>query len=291
MYALIMILAEEGDEIIYPNPGYPIYKSVIDFTGATAVPIPLREQNEFRLDVKELRKLVTPKTKMLIINSPQNPTGSVLTQNDVEEIYRLACDNDFYILADEIYSRIIYDTNFETISKYDEKQNRVFVLDGLSKIYAMCGWRLGWGLLPKEIAPLVARVQTNITSCATSFVQRATIEALLGPQEDPKKMVAEFKKRRDFFVNGINQIEGFSCQMPHGAFYIWPNITETGWDSRDLAEYFLTELGVAGLTGTAFGEYGQGYLRFSYANSIENIDKALKRIKQAMPALLKTAAK
>jgi len=167
----------------------------------------------------------------------------------------------------------------------------VFVLDGLSKIYAMCGWRLGWGLLPKEIAPLVARVQTNITSCATSFVQRATIEALLGPQEDPKKMVAEFKKRRDFFVNGINQIEGFSCQMPHGAFYIWPNITETGWDSRDLAEYFLTELGVAGLTGTAFGEYGQGYLRFSYANSIENIDKALKRIKQAMPALLKTAAK
>jgi aspartate aminotransferase len=291
MYALIMILAEEGDEIIYPNPGYPIYKSVIDFTGATAVPIPLREQNEFRLDVKELRKLVTPKTKMLIINSPQNPTGSVLTQNDVEEIYRLACDNDFYILADEIYARIIYDTKFETISKYDEKQNRVFVLDGLSKIYAMCGWRLGWGLLPKEIAPLVARVQTNITSCATSFVQRATIEALLGPQEDPKKMVAEFKKRRDFFVNGINQIEGFSCQMPHGAFYIWPNITETGWDSRDLAEYFLTELGVAGLTGTAFGEYGQGYLRFSYANSIENIDKALKRIKQAMPALLKTAAK
>ena len=291
MYALIMILAEEGDEIIYPNPGYPIYKSVIDFTGATAVPIPLREQNEFRLDVKELGRLVTPRTKMLIINSPQNPTGSVLTRSDIEEIYRLACDNDFYILADEIYSRIIYDMKFETISQFDEKQNRVFVLDGLSKIYAMCGWRLGWGLLPKEIAPLVARVQTNITSCATSFVQRATIEALLGPQEDPKKMVAEFKKRRDFFVNGINQIEGFSCQMPHGAFYIWPNITETGWDSRDLAEYFLTELGVAGLTGTAFGEYGQGYLRFSYANSIENIDKALKRIKQAMPALLKTAIK
>lgn len=291
MYSLITILAEQGDEVIYPDPGYPIYKSVIDFAGATSVPIPLREQNQFRLDVKELKTLITPKTRLLIINTPQNPTGSVLTRRDLEEIYKLACDHDFLILADEIYSRIIYDASFDTISQFDAKQERVLVLDGLSKCYAMCGWRLGWGLLPKELAAPVARVQTNITSCATSFVQRATIEALLGPQEDPKAMVAEFKKRRDFFVDGLNKIDGFSCLKPHGAFYVWPNIMETGWDSRELAEYFLTEIGVAGLSGTAFGSQGQGYLRFSYANSVENIDKALKRIKAAMPSLIKMAAK
>lgn len=291
MYALITMLVEDGDEVIYPDPGYPIYKSVIDFAGATPVPIPLREQNQFRLDVAELKKLVTSRTRLLIINTPQNPTGSVLTLRDLEEIYKLACDNDFLVLADEIYSRIIYDAKFDTISQFDPKQERILVLDGLSKCYAMCGWRLGWGLLPKELATAVARIQTNITSCATSFVQKATIEALLGPQEAPKAMVAEFKKRRDFFVDGLNKIDGFSCLKPHGAFYVWPNIMETGWDSRELAEYFLTEVGVAGLSGTAFGSHGQGYLRFSYANSIENIDKALKRIKAAMPALIKTAAK
>jgi len=287
MFALIMILVEEGDEVIYPDPGYPIYKSVIDFSGATKVPIPLREENEFRLDVKELKKLITPRTRLLIINSPQNPTSSVLTRDDLEEIYKLACAHDFIIMTDEIYSRIVYDIEYTSISRFDRKQNRVAVLDGLSKVYAMCGWRLGWGLLPKELAPAVIRMQTNITSCATSFVQRATIEAVLGPQEAPAKMIAEFKRRRDFIVEGLNQIEGFSCLKPHGAFYVWPNITRTGWGSLELAEYMLTELGVAALSGTAFGDYGQGYLRFSYSNSIENIDKALKRLKKAMPALIK----
>lgn len=287
MYSLIMMLAEEGDEVIYPDPGYPIYKSVIDFSGATKVPIPLREENEFRLDVKELKKLITPKTKLLIINSPQNPTSSVLTKEDIEEIYRLACDHDFLIMTDEIYSRILYDTDYASIARLDEKKERVMVLDGMSKVYAMCGWRLGWGLMPKKLAAGVIRMQTNITSCATSFIQRALNEALLGPQEAPEKMVAEFKKRRDFIVDGMNQIEGFSCLKPHGAFYVWPNITATGWDSSELAEYLLTELGIAGLSGTAFGDYGQGYLRFSYANSIENIGKAINRLKKAMPALIK----
>jgi len=291
MYSLIMMLADVGDEIIYPDPGYPIYKSVIDFSGATKVPIPLREENEFRLDVKELKKLVSPKTKLLIINSPENPTSSVLTKSDLEEIYKLACDHDFYIMTDEIYSRIIYDIEYTSIAQFDTKMDRVMVLDGMSKVFAMCGWRLGWGLLPKEMAAGVTRMQTNITSCATSFIQKALPEALLGPQETPEKMVAEFKKRRDFIVEGINQIEGFHCLKPNGAFYVWPNITATGWDSRDLAEHLLTELGIAGLSGTAFGDYGQGYLRFSYANSIENIGKAIDRMKKAMPALIKQPVK
>jgi aspartate aminotransferase len=291
MFSLIMMLAEEGTEVIYPDPGYPIYKSVIDFAGATAVPIPLREENQFRLDVNELKKLVTPRTRLLIINTPENPTGSVLTRRDVEEIYKLASDNDFLVMTDEIYSRIIYDTEFASISQFDERQERVIVLDGMSKVYAMCGWRLGWGLMPKTLAPGVARMQTNITSCATSFIQKATIDALLGPQDDPAKMVAEFKNRRDFFIDGLNQIEGFSCLKPPGAFYVWPNIKQTGWKSADLFEYLLTELGVAGLSGTAFGEEGEGYLRFSYANSIENIDKAIKRIKEAIPALIKEPVK
>ncbi len=291
MYSLIMMLAEEGDEVIYPDPGYPIYKSVIEFSGATKVPIPLREENEFRLDVKELKALITPKTKLLIINSPQNPTSSILTREDMEEIYRLACDHDFLIMTDEIYSRIIYDTEYSSVAQLDEKKERVMVLDGMSKVYAMCGWRLGWGLMPKKVAEGVVRMQTNITSCATSFIQRALNEALLGPQDAPTKMVAEFKKRRDFIVDGMNQIEGFNCLKPNGAFYVWPNITATGWDSRDLAEYLLTELGVAGLSGTAFGDYGQGYLRFSYSNSIENIGKAIDRMKKAMPALIKEPVK
>jgi aspartate/methionine/tyrosine aminotransferase len=214
-----------------------------------------------------------------------------MTHQDLEEIYKLACDYDFLIMADEIYSRIIYDITYESISQFDSAQDRVIILDGLSKVYAMCGWRLGWGLLPRALAPAVARLQTNISSCATSFIQKAAIEALLGPQDAPAAMIAEFRKRRDFFVAGINQIEGFSCLKPNGAFYVWPNIKNTGWESKELAEYMLTELGVAGLAGTAFGSHGQGYLRFSYANSIENIKTALGRIREAMPALIKEPVK
>jgi len=291
MYSLIMMLAEPGDEVIYPDPGYPIYSSVIDYAGATRVPIPLREENEFRLDVSELKNQITPKTKLLIINSPENPTSSVLTREDLERIYQLACDHDFIIMTDEIYARIVYDIKYESLSQFDEKQERVVVADGLSKAYAMCGWRLGWGLMPKDIAANVIRIQTNITSCATSFIQKAAIEALLGPQDEAEKMIAQFKKRRDFIVDGLNQVEGFSCYKPHGAFYVWPNITGTGWDSRELAEYLLTELGIAALSGTAFGQFGQGYLRFSYANSIENIGKAVERLKKAMPSLIKEPVK
>ncbi|MCP4566372.1 MAG: pyridoxal phosphate-dependent aminotransferase [FCB group bacterium] len=291
MYSLIMMLVEDGDEVIYPDPGYPIYKSVIDYSGAKAVPIPLREENEFRLDISELEKLITSKTRILIINSPQNPTGGVLTHDDVERIYRLACDHDFLIMTDEIYSRIIYDVEYASISQFDGKQERVIVMDGLSKVYAMCGWRLGWGLMPKALAQGVIRMQTNITSCATSFVQKATIEALSGDQTDPGKMVTEFRKRRDVFIEGLNQIEGFCCTKPHGAFYVWPNIKKTGWKSLELSEYLLNELGIAGLSGTAFGAEGEGYLRFSYANSIENIYKAINRLKEAMPALLKAPVK
>ena len=287
MFSIIMMLGEPGVEIIYPDPGYPIYKSVIDFSGATAVPIALREKNEFRLDIKELKSLVTAKTKMLIINTPQNPTGGVLTKEDVEAIYKLACEKDILIMADEIYARIIYDTEFASVSQFDEKNERVIILDGLSKVYAMCGWRLGWGLLPKFMAPVVAQMQTNITSCATSFIQLATIEALTGNQDGAEKMVAEFKKRRDVFVKGLNSIEGISCVNPYGAFYVWPNIKKTGWKSQDLFEHLLTEVGVAGLSGTAFGSEGEGYLRFSYANSIDKIELAISRMKDAMPSLIK----
>ncbi len=291
MYSLIMMLAQEGDEVIYPDPGYPIYGSVIDFSGAKKVPIPLREENEFRLDVDELEKLITPKTRLLLINSPENPTSSVLTVEDLERIYKLACDHDFIIMTDEIYSRIMYDAKYHSIAKFDTKQDRVVVADGMSKAYAMCGWRLGWGLMPKEIAAGVIKMQTNITSCATSFVQKATIEALLGSQDGAEKMIAEFQRRRDFIVDGLNKVEGFSCYKPHGAFYVWPNITKTGWESRELAEYMLTELGIAALSGTAFGKYGQGYLRFSYSNSIENLGKAVERLQKAMPALIKEPVK
>jgi len=287
MFSLIMMIGEPGREIIYPDPGYPIYKSVIDFSGATGVAIPLREKNEFRLDINELKKLITKRTKMVIINSPQNPTGSVLTRDDVRELYRLACEKDFLVMADEVYSRIIYGQKFSSISEFDEKQERVIITDGLSKIYAMCGWRLGWGLIPKWLAPQIARMQTNITSCATAFIQKATIDALLGDQSEAQKMVAEFQRRRDFFVAGLNQVEGVSCQVPHGAFYVWPNIKKTGWNSRDLAEYMLTEMGIAGLSGTAFGKKGQGYLRFSYANSIDKIGEALKRMKETFPKIIK----
>jgi len=287
MFSLIMMLGEPGVEIIYPDPGYPIYKSVIDFSGATSVPIALREENEFRLDVDELAGKITDKTRLLIINTPQNPTGGVLTKDDVERIYKLAVEKDFYVMTDEVYSRIIYGMKFESISQFDEKRERVIVLDGLSKAWAMCGWRFGWGLLPATLAPWIARMQTNITSCATAFIQQAAIEAVLGNQDGANAMVKEFEKRRDFFVEGLNSIEGFSCLKPHGAFYVWPNIKKTGWKSKELAEHLLVKLGVAGLSGTAFGAEGEGYLRFSYANSIENIGKAIDRIKKAMPELIK----
>jgi len=286
MFFTIFALVDEGDEVIYPNPGFPIYESLINFIGAKAVPIPLREKNDFRFDVKELENLVTPKTKLLIINSPQNPTGGVLTHDDLEAIAKIANDNDLWVLSDEIYSRILYEAQFESITQFDGMPERTIILDGMSKTYAMTGWRLGYGVMNKQMAAHVARLQTNSNSCVSAFSQMAIKEALTGPQEEARKMVEQFKERRDVIVDGLNQIEGFRCKKPLGAFYVFPNISAFGKKSKQMEEILLEEYGVAGLAGTSFGQYGEGYLRFSYANSVENIKKALAKIKEAAVKLL-----
>jgi aspartate aminotransferase len=282
MFFAILALADDGDEIIYPNPGFPIYESVINFIGAKAVPIQLREENDFRLDTDELKKLVTDKTKMIIINSPQNPTGSVLTKDDLKAIAEIALSKDIMVLADEIYSRMPYDGEHHSISSFPGMQERTIILDGMSKTYAMTGWRLGYGVMREDLAVLIAKLQTNSNSCTASFTQRAGIECLTGPQDDPKKMVAEFKKRRDVIVQGLNAIPKISCKTPQGAFYVFPNIKQVGWNSKKLADHLLEEAGVAVLSGTSFGEYGEGYLRISYANSVENIKKGLERIEKTL---------
>lgn len=282
MFYTILALVDEGDEVIYPNPGFPIYESLINFVNAKPVPIPLREENDFRLDVKELESLVTPKTKLLIMNSPQNPTGSVLTHDDLKEIARIAVEKDFWILADEIYSRIIYEAKFESVTQFPGAQERTIILDGMSKTYAMTGWRLGYGVMEEKLAAYVARLQTNSNSCTAAFSQIAIGAAITGPQGESEKMVAEFKKRRDVIVDDLNKIDGVSCKKPLGAFYVFPNVKDLGVKSKRLEEILLEEYGVAALTGTSFGKFGEGYLRFSYANSVENIKKALSRIEEAV---------
>ena len=278
MFYAVFALIDAGDEVIYPNPGFPIYESLINFVNAKAVPIPLREENDFRLDVKELKSLVTPKTKLMIINSPQNPTGGVLTHDDLEEIAKIAVENDIWILADEIYSRIIYSDKFESLTQFPGVQERTIILDGMSKTYAMTGWRLGYGVMNETLAAALTRLQTNCASCTSAFSQIAMGAAISGPQGDSEKMVAEFKKRRDVIVDGLNQIEGISCKKPLGAFYVFPNVKAFGKTSKELEELLLEEYGVAALAGTSFGKYGEGYLRFSYANSIDNIKKAITRV-------------
>jgi aspartate aminotransferase len=282
MFFSILALADDGDEIIYPNPGFPIYESVINFIGAKAVPIQLREENDFRLDTDELKKLVTGKTKMIIINSPQNPTGSVLTRDDLKAIAEIALSKDIMVLADEIYSRLPYDDEHHSISSFPGMQERTIILDGMSKTYAMTGWRLGYGVMREDLAVLIAKLQTNSNSCTATFTQRAGIECLTGPQDEANKMVAEFKKRRDVIVQGLNSIPKISCKTPQGAFYVFPNIKQVGWNSKKLADHLLEEAGVAVLAGTSFGKYGEGYLRISYANSVENIKKGLERIKKTL---------
>ncbi len=286
MFYAMMATVDEGDEVIYPNPGFPIYESVIDFLGAKPVALPLRESNEFRLDVNELAERITPKTRMLILNSPQNPTGGILTEKDLEEIAELAVENNLIVFSDEIYSRITYD-GFEhtSIMKFPGMKERTIMLDGFSKTYAMTGWRLGYGVMPASTASLVAKLQTNCTSCTAAFTQVAGIEALNGPQDVAEEMIAEFKKRRDVIVDGLNEIPGFRCHRPQGAFYVFPNIEGTGRSSAFMADYLLNEAGVACLGGTSFGAHGEGFIRFSYANSIENIEKALERIKNAVAKL------
>jgi aspartate/methionine/tyrosine aminotransferase len=274
----ILALAEDGDEVIYPNPGFPIYESMINYVGAKALPIRLREEMDFRLDVDELARLISDRTKLIILNSPQNPTGGMLTKIDIEGIAAAIGDRNIVVLSDEIYSRLIFEGEHHSIMSIDGMKERTILLDGFSKTYAMTGWRMGYGVMPVDLATHVARLMTNSSSCTASFTQIAGVEALRGPQESVDAMCAEFKKRRDVMVAGLNKIKGFSCRLPKGAFYVFPNITKTGWPAKKLADALLDEAGVAALSGTAFGEFGEGYLRFSVANSIENIEKALERV-------------
>jgi aspartate aminotransferase len=274
----ILALCEQGDEVIYPNPGFPIYESMIDYVGAKAVPIRLREEMDFRLDVDELAGLINDRTKLIIINSPQNPTGGVLTKIDIDQIAAAIGDRNIMVLSDEIYSRLIFEGEHHSIMSIDGLKERTILLDGFSKTYAMTGWRMGYGVMRADLATQIARLMTNSASCTASFTQIAGVEALRGPQDSVDKMCAEFKKRRDVMVAGLNKIKGFSCRLPKGAFYVFPNITKTGWRSKKLADALLEDAGVAGLSGTAFGDFGEGYLRFSVANSIENIEKALERV-------------
>lgn len=285
MFFSILALVDEGDEVIYPNPGFPIYESVIEFLGAKPVPIQLREENDFRLDIDELKKLVTPKTKLIIINSPQNPTGGILTLEDLKAIADIAISKNIQVLSDEIYSRILYEGKHHSIASLPDMKDRTIILDGLSKTYAMTGWRIGYGVMNKGLAPHIARLMTNSNSCTASFTQRAAIEAIAGDQGEVDKMVKEFKRRRDVIVKGLCDIPKLSCPTPKGAFYVFPNVKKIGWDTKKLADAILTEAGVAVLSGTAFGKFGEGYLRLSYANSVENINKALERIRKFLAKL------
>ena len=280
MTHLIYALVETGDEVIYPNPGFPIYESMIKFVDGVPVPLPLREEVDFRFNVEELRSLVTDKTKLIILNSPQNPTGGVLTKEDLEAVAEIAIKNDLYVMSDEVYINIVYDGKHESILSIPGMMDRTILLDGLSKSYSMTGWRLGYGHFPQFLVEYVTRLNINSISCTSHFSQWAAIEAITGPQTEVGKMVAEFKKRREVIVNGLNKIDGISCRMPKGAFYAFPNITGTGMKSSDLEKALLNEAGVASLSGTSFGVHGEGFLRLSYANSVENIEKALKRIEK-----------
>jgi aspartate/methionine/tyrosine aminotransferase len=280
MFYAITALAEEGDEVIYPNPGFPIYESMINFVGAKAVPIQLREELDFRLDVKELASKITSNTRLIILNSPHNPTGGVLTKKDVLDIAAAIGDRDIMILSDEIYSRLLFEGEHFSIMSVDGFKDRTILLDGFSKTYAMTGWRMGYGVMRADLATHLARLQTNAVSCTASFTQKAGVEALTGDQTAVTTMCAEFKRRRDYMVERLNRIKGFSCRMPKGAFYVFPNVTKTGWPSKKLADALLEEAGVAGLSGTSFGAFGEGFVRFSVANSMENIQKALDRVEE-----------
>lgn len=285
MFFSLFALINSGDEVMYPNPGFPIYESIINFIGAKAVPYPLREEKEFSFDIEEFKSLITDKTKLIVLNSPQNPTGGILSKEDLEAVADIAKEKDIIILTDEVYLKIIYEGQHHSIAVLPGMKERTIILDGFSKTYAMTGWRLGFGIMPEELAKRVEQLQINSNSCTCTFSQYGAIEALAGPQHEVDNMVAEFKKRRDVIVDGLNAIDGISCLKPHGAFYVFPNITELGIDGEKFADLLLAKYGVAALSGTAFGKYGAGYLRLSYANSVENIQEALKRIEKAVSEL------
>jgi aspartate/methionine/tyrosine aminotransferase len=276
MFFPMMAVLEEGDEAIYPNPGFPIYESMIKFSGATPVPYSSLESGTL---VDQIRAKLTPKTRMVVLNSPQNPTGGVIPAKDIRALADLLRDKDVLILSDEIYSRIYFGEKPLSIASLPGMLDKTIILDGFSKTYAMTGWRLGYGVMPQWLVEPVNLLIVNSTSCTASFTQRAGIAALEGPQDDAEKMVAEFRRRRDAFCAGLNSLRGFKCPIPEGAFYVFPDITGTGWKSKELADALLNDAGVACLGGGAFGEYGEGYLRFSIANSYENLMAAVERIR------------
>ena len=281
----LLACVNPGDEVIYPNPGFPIYESVINWMGAKGVPLPIREENDFSIDVEELEKLITAKTKFLILNSPANPTGGIATKGQLARVAELVKEHGLMVLADEIYSRIVYEGEHVSLLQFPEMRNHTILLDGFSKTYAMTGWRAGYGVMPERIAFWITRLMTNSNSCTNSFVQMGCIEALEGPQDAPAAMVEEFRKRREVIVHGLNAIDGISCRNPSAAFYVFPNVKALSKTSKELEEYFLDECGVATLTGTSFGSFGEGYIRLSYANSVSNITEALERIADGIARL------
>ena len=274
----LLALLEPGDEVIYPNPGFPIYESMINFLGAKPVPMPLVESRGFSLDLNLLRDALSPRTKMIILNSPQNPTGGVIPAEDIRAIADMVRDRDVMILSDEIYSRIYFGEPPLSIATLPGMLEKTIILDGFSKIYAMTGWRMGYGVMPTWLVEAVNKLMVNSNSCTATFTQKAGVAALKGPQDESLRMVAEFRRRRDMFCAGLNSLPGVRCNIPEGAFYVFPNITGTGMRSKELADALLNETGVAGLSGTAFGAYGEGFLRFSIANSYENLQRAVERI-------------
>ena len=278
LFYAINALAGPGDEVIYPDPGFPAYQSVIAHSGATPVPLPLREETGFRFDADEFLGLVSDRTRLVILNSPQNPTGGVLEREDLRAVAAAAVENDFRILSDEIYLHFCYDSPFETIASVEEAGDRVIIIDGFSKTYSMTGWRLGYALLPPSLVKTFDLYNVNIASCACTFSQHAAVEALRGPQDSVTSMVAEFRERRDYLVEGLNSIRGISCGTPGGAFYAFANITKTGSSSAELASRLLAEAGVAVLSGASFGPCGEGYIRLSYATSMEKLRSGIERM-------------
>jgi aspartate aminotransferase len=283
MFFTILALCEEGDEVVYPDPGFPMYESIAAFAGATPVPLPLREERGFRPDPDELRALVTDRTRLLILSSPHNPCGSALTREELEAVAEVALRHDLVVLSDEVYWAIAYDRPHASILDLDGMPERTVLLDGWSKTFAMTGWRLGFGVFPPALVEPVTRLVINSVSCTSAFSQHAAIAALTGPWEPVERMVAEFRRRRDAIVEGLNSIPGISCLRPEGAFYVFPSVRELGVPSKRVEEHLLEHAGVACLSGTAFGRHGEGYLRFSYANSVENIERALAAVRAALP--------
>ena len=281
MFYTILAVAEEGDEVIYPDPGFPIYRSMIDFVGAKAVPLVLREENDFSIDMEELRSKITPRTTLLILNSPHNPTGGIVPPEQLEEIAKLAVEHDLWVLSDEVYWRILYEGKHVSIASFPGMAERTILLDGHSKTYAMTGWRLGFAVAPESLVSHFTKLVNNSASCTATFVQRAAL-ACTESEEDVLNMVKEFTDRRKVVVEGLNAIEGLTCRKPMGAFYAFPNVTGVGMSSDKFAHYLLHEAGVATLSGTAFGAAGDGYIRISYANSLPNLQEAIRRIQRAV---------